>query len=138
MAKKGNLSNVQKGRIHQAAVKLGLIRGDDKSQYKLVLYNVCKVMSSTEMNQTDYDTLAAYFASCGSPISSIGNRNSKLENLSSRQIHKIEELRRSLPAVNIPGVTKQIFRVIIDVNDLSPREAGKLISALIDMKARMQ
>ncbi len=133
---KGNLSKTQKGLIHKAAVKLGLIRHMDYSQYRLVLKNICGVKSSTQMTQLDYDKLALYFDSCGVSISSIINQKSQIANCSSRQLYKIKELQKELPTVNIPGVIKQFLGVVTEINDLSPREAGKLISALQDIKSR--
>lgn len=131
--KRGNLSNLQKGVIHQAATKLGLIRHGDDEQYRLVLRNICNVESSTEMDQRDYDKLISFFRNQGM---SIGRGEPDLSRISSRQLYAINQLMARLPGVNLAGVIRQIFGMAVDLKDLKRFEAPLVISALQNILQR--
>lgn len=138
--RKSTLTARQKQVIHQAARKLGL----DDGQYRLVLHNVVGRTSSTEMTQSDYDRLAAWFADQGVAISA-ASQPVEPGAITTRQRYRLKHLsigwmQRMQAGHTLPSfdgvIAQAIGRQYRGCDDLARHEAARAIQAIDQVLSR--
>ncbi len=129
------ISNKQKKLIHTTARKLGLIDKFGDEHYRMVLRSICNVSSSLELDQIGFDKLMAFFSSLGA--TPLKNLCANINTPTSRQRWLINNLLAQLPELNLAGVISKITNGDCNsIDELTRYQASKVISALIDIKAR--